>query len=186
MVVSLPKTGRTIELCNEPEILQCPETFPKHSASKLSRSCCMLVFFVACNKTSFWDEIQGYESWNQAPDWTGIQPSCDGTHGPYVQIWYNDEAASLVDGSATTASEGAIFVKEAYDEDATTLKSIAAAQKTAGFDPDHGDWYSGMFSPEGEASQKGSVAGCYGCHEAGTDYTLFLSSPVVTSLEDCP
>ncbi len=135
---------------------------------------------------ALWDEIQGYTSWDQSADWTGVKPSCDGTHGPYVQVWYDAAGASLVDGIAAEADDGATFVKEAYDDDATTVKSISAMQKRAGFDADHGDWYWAMYDTDGNASQSGSVSGCYGCHEAGADYVLFLSSPVVDATEDCP
>ena len=135
---------------------------------------------------ALWDDIQGYASWTQSADWTGVKPSCDGTHGPYVQVWYDDGAASLVDGSATEASDGGTLVKEAYDDDGTTVKSITVMQKQAGFDADHGDWYWAMYSRSGEVSQSGSASGCYGCHEAGADYVLFVSSPAVASLDDCP
>jgi hypothetical protein len=61
-----------------------------------------------------WTEIDGYESWPQSPDWTGIQFRSDGSpHDPYVQIWMNqiafDDWADVQGGGEF--SDGAILVK---------------------------------------------------------------------------
>lgn len=135
---------------------------------------------------ALWDEIQGYPSWDQTADRSGVKVSCDATHGPYVQIWYDPAAATLVDGSVSLAAEGATFVKEAYADDGTTIKSIAAMQKRAGFDADNGDWFWAMFNTAGNPTQSGSVSGCYGCHASGTDYVSFLSEASVDVPADCP
>ena len=36
-----------------------------------------------------WDEINGYESWTQPGNFSGIQES-NSVHGNYVQIWLNE------------------------------------------------------------------------------------------------
>ena len=40
--------------------------------------------------------------------------------------------------------------------------------KTAGYNPDAGDWYWAKYSPDGKADKYGKPAGCVGCHGQGT------------------
>lgn len=135
---------------------------------------------------ALWTEIQGYEGWAQLEAWAGVKASCDGTHGPYVQIWHDDGAATLVEDGEPVAPDGATVVKEAYDDDAGTIRSVSVMQKREGYDPGNGDWFWAMYGADGSVSQAGSLSGCYGCHEGGADYVLYTSSTPVDAPEDCP
>ena len=42
-----------------------------------------------------WDEINGYESWTQPGNFSGIQES-NSVHGNYVQIWLNEISSEFL------------------------------------------------------------------------------------------
>ena len=123
---------------------------------------------------ALWSSMSGYSSWNQLKDWTGVVLSADGTHGDYVQIWANDAAYdAILKGDAMP--DGAILVKEGYDDDGgTSLKGLTAMQKIDGYDADNGDWFWAQFDADsGAASSAGALSGCYGCHSAYSEYVAF-------------
>ena len=62
------------------------------------------------------DGIEDYSSWSQTDSWTGVKASLDGTHGEFVQIWFNDIAYSDVEGGSSVFQEGSIIVKEGYSD----------------------------------------------------------------------
>ncbi len=123
---------------------------------------------------ALWDEIQGYSAYEQHPDFAGIQVSEDGTHGPFVQVWLNPTAAgAAAGGGSETMPDGAIVVKEGYDDGAgTSLRSITVMKKVDGSDPDHGDWLYAAFTENGSVQTSGADAAdyCSGCHSVGQDY----------------
>ena len=62
----------------------------------------MFFFLLACADESkdtaiseedaaLWDEISGYEGWQQLENWTGVNES-DSVHGVAIQTWYNGTA----------------------------------------------------------------------------------------------
>lgn len=123
-----------------------------------------------------WAAIDGYQSWNQTADWTGIQPSADGTHGPYVQIWINSTANdTVVSAAGGDMADGAILVKEGYsDETGATVSGLTVMQKIAGYNDAGGDWFWAKFTADsGAVETAGIVSGCEGCHAAGQDYVRF-------------
>ena len=65
------------------------------------------------------------------------------------------------------------MVKENYGKD-KELKAITVMYKTAGYNPDAGDWYWAKYSPAGKADKYGKPAGCVGCHgtRAKNDFIL--------------
>lgn len=129
----------------------------------------------------------GYATWDQPEGWSGVVPSCDGTHGPFVQIWLNDIAAADLDAQATTWSDGATLVKEAYDAADGAATGVTAMTKAAGVDADNGDWYWASLGTDGTVKDEGAIAGCIGCHAgASTDHVLFPDSTAVTDAADCP
>lgn len=118
-----------------------------------------------------WGEIEGYESWDQVDPWTGYQPSADGTHGEYVQIWLNDEAvASYEDDSAAT---GSVLVKKGYadPEGADPYGNLTVMLKPEDTTsvPATG-WLWVSFASDGTFSKAEDDAGCAGCHASGSDY----------------
>ena len=62
-----------------------------------------------------WQDIQGWEGWTQIAPWDGLQPSSDCTHGPYVEITFNDLAADNY--GSDDLPDGSIVVKRGHDAD---------------------------------------------------------------------
>jgi hypothetical protein len=115
--------------------------------------------------TELWDAVDGYDSWSQVSPWDGIQKSDDGTHGDYVQIWFNATAAADWGG---TIGDGGISVKKGYDDaEGTSPKgTITVMYKVDGYDPDNGDWFFANYGDDGSVNTSGAAAAgsCAGCH----------------------
>ena len=124
---------------------------------------------------SIWQEINGYESWPQASEWSGVMASIDGTHGSFVQIWINDVAMpSFQDSISSELPFASLLVKEGYsDNNISSINNITVMKKIEGYDPDHGDWFWASFSKNGEVNNAGSISSCYNCHASGTDFIRF-------------
>ena len=114
-----------------------------------------------------WTAVDGYESWSQVSPWDGIQPSADGTHGDFVQIWFDATAAADWGG---TIGDGGISVKKGYDDAAGTMPKgpITVMYKVADYDADNGDWFFANYNDDGTVNRAGSDAAgsCGGCHSA--------------------
>lgn len=111
--------------------------------------------------------IDGYESWSQVSPWDGIQQSSDGTHGDYVQIWFNAGAAADWGG---TIGDGGISVKKGYDdaEGNGARDFVTVMYKVDGYDSDNGDWFFARLGDDGSIGVIGEEAAgmCAGCHAA--------------------
>ena len=123
-----------------------------------------------------WDEINGYKSWTQPGNFSGIQES-NSAHGNYVQIWLNEISSEFLHD--TTAGEimpsGSIIIKEAYSNilgEYTT--GITVMKKITDYDPTHNDWFWVSYKFNGSlAGKNGAEEFCYSCHHSGKDYVLF-------------
>jgi hypothetical protein len=119
-----------------------------------------------------WEEIQGWESWDEKAPWTGIQPSADGTHGSHVRITFNEAAAGAWGEDALPF--GSVSVKRGYDsaDDSAPRNFVTVMKKIEGYDPDNGDWFWLRIGDDGTPSDTeiGQAAFCSGCHSVGTDY----------------
>jgi hypothetical protein len=112
-------------------------------------------------------------TWGQPPGWEGVKVSCDGSHGPRVQVWADAAALGGLAAGAAVFPDGATLVKAAYDEDGTTLRNHTVMQKRAGSAPDAGDWYWARLDASGAATHAGSQAMCADCHAgAAVDYAF--------------
>tara|TARA_X000001036_G_scaffold262244_1_gene243744 strand:+ start:1771 stop:2247 length:477 start_codon:yes stop_codon:yes gene_type:complete len=122
-----------------------------------------------------WEEIQGYKTWDQNPEFLGIQ-SGDSPHGEYVQIWINDIVKEFfnVEIPDSLLPNGSIIVKEGYsDEGGANMNKITVMKKINGFDPDHNNWFWANYNENGSLGGKnGKVSSCYSCHASGKDYIL--------------
>lgn len=113
-----------------------------------------------------WTAMDGYESWDNAAGWDGIQPSSD-VHGDFVQIWVNSVEAG-------GGGEGAIIVKRGYDDaEGTSPKGeVSVMYKTADHDGASG-WFWAKFDDAGTPSAHGETDGCIGCHSGYTDHQSY-------------
>lgn len=124
----------------------------------------------ALTDDDLWTRIEGYSSWDQAEPWAGIQPSSDGTHGAYVQIWLNEAAMASV--GLDEAAEDSILVKEGYDdaEGASPRGNLTVMWKTLDVELPETGWYWANFTLEGEVNTSGEPGACTGCHSSGSDW----------------
>lgn len=125
------------------------------------------------------DELADYFTWERANPQKDLEESAH----PLIKDIYADEvAAETVASSAFPYAEGSTLVKERMDPATLTVTTLYTMRKTAGFDPDNGDWQYGVFERENAGAFTGdwmdteASSGCIGCHTsaAATDYT-FLS-----------
>ncbi len=128
---------------------------------------------------ALWDSIQGFESWPQPSEWTGVLASEDGTHGAFVQIFGDADTLSAV-SAGSEVPDGGILVKCGFDSAEDTIEescTLTAMQKISGYDSEHGDWFWAKFDlATGETQLSGQVSGCVGCHEsadADGDFVLY-------------
>ena len=125
-----------------------------------------------------WEAISGYSLWTQHPDFMGIQESADGTHGDYVQVWY-DTSAEAAFLAGTEIPDGSILVKQGYsDAEGSELLNLTVMWKIDGYDPDNADWFWARYVPDtGEVTLAGAETACSGCHKSldvDNDLVLFL------------
>ena len=124
-----------------------------------------------------WDEIKGYESWNQPENFSGIQES-NTVHGNFVQIWLNGMSSEFFSDS-TNENElmmgGSIIVKESYNDSQGEDKTgITVMKKIIDYDPLNNNWFWINYKPDGTLGGKnGAEQSCYNCHQSGKDYVLF-------------
>ena len=125
-----------------------------------------------------WEAISGYSLWAQHPDFQGIQESVDGTHGAYVQVWYDSSAEEAI-LAGTEIPDGGILVKQGYaDAEGSELGNLTVMWKVEGYDPDNADWFWARYTPDtGEVTLAGAVSACSDCHKSqdvDDDLVLFL------------
>jgi len=125
-----------------------------------------------------WDEINGYQSWGQISEFSGIQPS-NNAHGSYVQVWINEIAESFVSDSSSSGQlpNGSLIVKEGYsDSNGSDVNKITIMKKIEGYDPNNNDWFWANYNSGGDLGGKnGREASCFNCHATGQDYILSTS-----------
>ena len=144
----------------------------------------MIFFLLACAEdvkdsgmseedSQLWEEISGYQDWNQLDNWQGIFPS-QSVHGSSVQTWYNQIAFDALVNEEASMPENAIVVKEGYlDETGNDINTITVMKKIAAYNPDAGDWYWASFAVDGSVNTSGTVDFCISCHAASQrDYLL--------------
>ena len=60
--------------------------------------------------TQIEEDLEYYLEWDQADDIQGVLPDVSGFHGPYIQVWYNDNGLD----SLYVAADRVSAVKESY------------------------------------------------------------------------
>ena len=105
-----------------------------------------------------------YTAWGSWPDYQGLQRARS-PHGPFNRVYVNQIGL----GSAQTpVAHGTMEVKAVHYADGK-LKGVVVQYKVKGFNPKGGDWFWARYTPEGQVSSAGKLAGCIACHEAMAD-----------------
>lgn len=118
-------------------------------------------------------DFSGYESW------TKVNPRPIKGHEVLVNIYIDDLAKdTYLSASGETFPVCAKIVKTHLAGDSDTVTAVTVMVKMpAGFDPDHNDWWWGMYDREGKtAKMSGVVQVCIACHlpAASADYVFSL------------
>ena len=115
-----------------------------------------------------WAALDGYTSWQQVPEWTGVQES-ESVHGSHTQIWFNEAAYGTVEAQAGgDMPAGALIVKESYDNaEGDDPLNLTIMYK----DADYG-WYWAATDLDGAVQTDGQPGYCTDCHAAGQDSVL--------------
>jgi hypothetical protein len=120
-------------------------------------------------------EIDPYQSWSslQPPGMElypamrrGVVPARN-PHGAYLRLLGNAIALQAAEQAAGRPMwPGAILVKENFARDKTTLNSVSIMYKVEGYHPEAGDWFWGMYAPDGRVLAAGKVQSCIECHRS--------------------
>ena len=125
---------------------------------------------------ALWPQVEGYETWDQAEPWVGIQPSADGTHGEFVQIWL--DSVALASYEADAADAGAIVAKKGYSDaeglDPYGNLTVMWKPEDATAVPETG-WLWVSFGSDGSFTEAEDGGGCAGCHASGSDYRRMVT-----------
>ncbi|MDP2311239.1 MAG: hypothetical protein Q8P18_34785 [Pseudomonadota bacterium] len=150
----------------------------------------LLVLLVACGgplepaaftEADLAAEMIGYADWSHPDDWPGVQPSCEGSHGSYVQIWQNDVVdADRAAGGAL--SNGALFVAASYQDTAGTPKMFVSMRKVEGAP---NTWFWGHYDEDAAPIDAGDLPACSACHVQGVDRVRHTGVVPPTHLAEC-
>lgn len=116
---------------------------------------------------SLWDYItktSPYAKWGQWPGYKGLQPARS-PHGPYNQVYANQAALG---STKAPLNYGAMEVKVSQTKEGK-IKNIVIMYKVKGYNPQAGDWFWAMYTPDGRPLAAGQLAGCLRCHVALSD-----------------
>lgn len=110
--------------------------------------------------------------------WTKVNPKPIKGHEVYVNIYVDDAAKDIyLAASGEMFPECAAIVKtHLIGADSETVTAVTVMVKMpAGYDPEHNDWWWGMYDKDGKvAEMSGKVPVCIACHQpaAATDYVF--------------
>lgn len=103
-----------------------------------------------------------YQGWGY---WPGYGELVEGKspHGAYIRLFGNAIALKAAREGADVMPDGSIIMKENYDKD-KKLVALTPMYKSAGYNPEGGDWYWAKMSPDGKVMADGKLKGCIDCH----------------------
>lgn len=122
--------------------------------------------------------VDGNPAFTDYMTWTKVNLHPIKGHEKSVNVYVNDQARDVY-----TAAAGGVFpvcamiVKShLLSAESNTVTEITVMVKMpAGFDPEHNDWWWGLFDPSGKtATMSGKVPVCIACHQpaAKEDYVF--------------
>ena len=117
-----------------------------------------------------------YQKWALWPGHEAMHPG-QSPHGAFLKIYVNKPAHEAIVKKLKVMPDGAIIVKENYDQDKKTLVAITPMYKVKGFNPEAGDWFWAEYGPKGEMMASGKVQACIDCHAQvkASDYLVTWS-----------
>ena len=110
----------------------------------------------------------GVDTWNQAPEWEGIQWNTPGSpHLSWVDIRQDPVAASGM--SEGVAPYGSVLVKQVHGrQDGTEPRGRFAMWRLRDAAPERDDWFWAAWEPGGTPAVYGrGIMDCWNCHSSG-------------------
>lgn len=108
--------------------------------------------------------------------WTKVNPKPIEGHESLVTIYVNDAAKDIyLSASGKTFPVCAMIVKTSSSANSDTVTGITVMVKMPpGYDPEHHDWYWGMYDADGQMQDGGKMQDCIACHQpaAAADYVF--------------
>ena len=126
-----------------------------------------------------WERItvdSDYRTYSEWPDHAGLQPG-QSPHGVWHRVYGNRSLFDALPLSDSVSPAGTIIVKENYDNN-KELRNVAVMAKVDSWDPGNGDWFWGIYSPDGTVMAEGSLGGCISCHEGMADNDYVVINPL--------
>ncbi len=109
-------------------------------------------------------EVNPYHEWDL---WPGTEEFYEGTepHGVLLTTYVNDKALQGIEEGMLEEGmpNGSIIVKENYSDD-EELINVTSMYKKEGFNPEAGDWFWIMHTPDKEVEDAGKMQMCIDCH----------------------
>ena len=121
------------------------------------------------------------------PTWTKVNPKPIQGHETFVNIYVDDAAKDIyLSASGRTFPVCSRVVKTHLvgAEDETITAVTVMVKMPTGFDPEHNDWWWGMYDKDGEvAEMSGKVAVCIACHQPVVDADYVFSKKVMEEIK---
>ncbi len=107
------------------------------------------------------------DSWTRWPGTKAFYPGTE-PHGALLTTYVNETARRSMEAGDAALAPGSIVVKENYTPE-RKLAATTVMFKSAGFDPEHHDWFWAKVAPDGSIQASGRVDSCIGCHGRAAD-----------------
>ncbi|NPE31300.1 hypothetical protein HNV12_25760 [Methanococcoides sp. SA1] len=122
------------------------------------------------NAADLYEQITQEDNYKEWDIWPGLVElnESKGVHGELITIYVSDNAFTAIEDNEDVMPDGSIILKEGYNLD-EELTRVLVMYKVNGYDPENNDWFWAVYSPQGEVTTEGKVAGCIDCHSAKED-----------------
>ncbi|MDA0525291.1 cytochrome P460 family protein [Methanococcoides alaskense] len=122
------------------------------------------------NAAELYEQITQEDNYKEWGIWPGFVELSEGKdiHGELITIYVSDNAFTAIEDKEDVMPDGSIIVKEGYNPD-EELERVLVMYKVKDYDPENNDWFWALYSPQGEVTTEGKVAGCIDCHSANED-----------------
>lgn len=124
-----------------------------------------------------------FQDWRE---WAQVNAQPIEGHESWVTVYVNDLAEEAYLTASPPYPECAVIVKAQYLSEAssTVMRITVMVKIPAGYDPQNGDWWYGMYDPDGvEAEMSGKVPVCIACHMGAADTDFLFAEEVLAAAE---
>lgn len=124
-----------------------------------------------------------FQDWRE---WTQVNAQPIEGHESWVTVYVNDLAEEAYLTASPPYPECSVIVKAQHlsETSSTVMRITVMVKMPAGYDPQNGDWWYGMYDPNGvEAEMEGKVPVCIACHMGAADTDYLFAAEVLAAAE---